>query len=122
MWVQHSVWIFLYYLPVFHDLYVNLNTVSELVETFDDLFCSPVEGNWEDEFKHCLYIAGERNTWGNDRLFVGIRHPSYSFLEGLYEGEKTTEVRLFFFFTNCCEIRGGGGQDMLKVLFDMLIF
>nr|XP_022333433.1 5'-3' exoribonuclease 2-like isoform X3 [Crassostrea virginica] len=33
----------------------------------------------------------ERNTWGSDRLFVGIRHPSYSFLEGLYEGEPSTE-------------------------------
>eukprot|EP00105_Crassostrea_gigas_P029751 XP_011451785.1 PREDICTED: 5'-3' exoribonuclease 2 [Crassostrea gigas] len=33
----------------------------------------------------------ERNTWGSDRLFVGIRHPSYSFFEGLYEGELTKE-------------------------------
>ena len=40
----------------------------------------------------CMSMTGERNTWGSDRLFVGIRHPSYSFLEGLYEGEPTTEV------------------------------
>lgn len=41
----------------------------------------------------CVFIlTGERNTWGSDRLFVGIRHPSYSFFEGLYEGELTKEV------------------------------
>ncbi|KAJ8309493.1 hypothetical protein KUTeg_014367 [Tegillarca granosa] len=28
-----------------------------------------------------------RNIRGDDRLFVGIRHPSYTFFEGLYEGE-----------------------------------
>lgn len=29
---------------------------------------------------------------GNDRLFVGQSHPVFSFLEGLYEGERTEEV------------------------------
>jgi hypothetical protein len=53
-------------------------------------------------FTYCLYITGERNTWGSDRLFVGIRHPSYSFLEGLYEGEKTTEVWSFFLYYFTC--------------------
>ncbi|KAK3093485.1 hypothetical protein FSP39_016304 [Pinctada imbricata] len=33
----------------------------------------------------------ERNIWGDDRLFVGIRHPAYSFFEGLYEGSQVTE-------------------------------
>lgn len=42
--------------------------------------------------KWVFILTGERNTWGSDRLFVGIRHPSYSFFEGLYEGELTKEV------------------------------
>ncbi|CAL1532127.1 unnamed protein product [Lymnaea stagnalis] len=29
----------------------------------------------------------KRNTKGSDRLFIGVKHPSYEFLEGLYEGD-----------------------------------
>ncbi|VDI83646.1 5'-3' exoribonuclease 2 [Mytilus galloprovincialis] len=32
-----------------------------------------------------------RNGRGKDRLFVGKRHPAYSFFEGLYEGERSEE-------------------------------
>ena len=32
-----------------------------------------------------------RNGRGKDRLFVGQRHPVFSFFEGLYEGERSTE-------------------------------
>ncbi|XP_064599809.1 5'-3' exoribonuclease 2-like, partial [Liolophura sinensis] len=34
----------------------------------------------------------KRNVRGNDRLFVGQSHPVFSFLEGLYEGERTEEM------------------------------
>ncbi|XP_012934776.1 5'-3' exoribonuclease 2 [Aplysia californica] len=33
----------------------------------------------------------KRNTRGSDRLFIGASHPSYDFLEGLYEGGGTTD-------------------------------
>ncbi|BFZ12305.1 hypothetical protein BsWGS_15345 [Bradybaena similaris] len=33
----------------------------------------------------------KRNTRGNDRLFIGVHHSAYPFLEGLYEGRRTLE-------------------------------
>ncbi|XP_069118532.1 5'-3' exoribonuclease 2 homolog [Argopecten irradians] len=33
----------------------------------------------------------KRNTKGSDRMFVGIRHPVYTFFEGLYEGTMTVD-------------------------------
>ncbi|XP_033735446.1 5'-3' exoribonuclease 2-like [Pecten maximus] len=33
----------------------------------------------------------KRNTKGSDRMFVGIRHPVYTFFEGLYEGTMAVE-------------------------------
>ncbi|CAG5126627.1 unnamed protein product, partial [Candidula unifasciata] len=33
----------------------------------------------------------KRNTKGHDRLFIGLHHPAYAFLEGLYEGRRTLE-------------------------------
>lgn len=39
-------------------------------------------------------ISVSRNIRGDDRLFVGIRHPSYTFFEGLYEGEMVPDVSI----------------------------
>lgn len=38
-----------------------------------------------------IHVSVARNVRGDDRLFVSGKHSSYSYLEGLYEGEGSKE-------------------------------
>uniref|UniRef100_A0A0B7BM97 Xrn1 helical domain-containing protein n=1 Tax=Arion vulgaris TaxID=1028688 RepID=A0A0B7BM97_9EUPU len=45
----------------------------------------------ESVYPDLTTLERKRNIRGEDRLFIGIHHPAYAFLEGLYEGQTTTE-------------------------------
>jgi hypothetical protein len=53
---------------------------------------------WYQIISNLSVILVHRNGRGKDRLFVGQRHPVFSFFEGLYEGERSTEVSIMFYY------------------------
>lgn len=44
----------------------------------------------ESVYPDLTHAERKRNERGNDRLFIGMQNKAYSFLEGLYEGQRTS--------------------------------